>query len=37
MRDEVYAFAIQGIFKNGSRTPCFHIPGREEIKNTNSN
>lgn len=28
MRDEVYAFAIVWIFKDGSSSPAFHIPGR---------
>jgi len=32
-RDEVYAFAIYGKLVNGTRTPAFHIPGREEILN----
>lgn len=28
MRDEVYAFGIVWILKNGRETPAFHIPGR---------
>lgn len=28
MRDEVYAFAIVWVFKNGQESPAFHIPGR---------
>ncbi len=30
LHGEVYAFYISLILKNGSRTPAFHIPGREE-------
>jgi len=33
MRDEVYAFSIWGVFANGTRTPAFHIPGRETMVN----
>lgn len=33
MGDEVYAFAIQYIFKSGQVSPAFHIPGR--AKNSN--
>ena len=32
MRDEVYSFGIVYIFKDGTETPAFHIPGR--AKNT---
>jgi hypothetical protein len=32
MRDEVYAFAIQWLFKDGSVTPAYHIPGRQKNK-----
>lgn len=28
LRDEVYAFAIVWVFKNGQESPAFHIPGR---------
>jgi hypothetical protein len=28
MRDEVYSFGIVYIFKDGTETPAFHIPGR---------
>lgn len=34
MRDEVYAFGVQYIFSDGSRSPVFHIPGRGTINNT---
>lgn len=34
MRDEVYAFGIQYIFKDGSRSAVYHIPGRPAIDNT---
>lgn len=37
LRDEVYAFGIQYIFADGSRSPVFHIPGRPVIDNTNNN
>ena len=32
MRDEVYAFAIQWVFKDGTVTPAYHIPGRQKNK-----
>ena len=32
MRDEVYADGIVWVFKDGYRTPAFHIPGREKDK-----
>ena len=35
MRDEVYAFEIVFLLKNGKQTDGFHIPGR--IKNNNEN
>lgn len=35
MRDEVYALGIIYIFKDGTRSPVFHIPGRR--KDTRSN
>lgn len=28
MRDEIYAFAIVYVFKDGTESPAFHIPGR---------
>lgn len=28
MRDEIYALGISGVFKDGTETPVFHIPGR---------
>ena len=28
MRDEIYAFAIVWVFKDGSESPAYHIPGR---------
>ena len=28
MRDEIYAFAVVWVFKNGTESPAFHIPGR---------
>lgn len=31
MPDEVYALYINWIYKDGSRTPKFHIPGREKL------
>jgi len=31
MRDEIYAFGIILRFKDGTYSPTFHIPGREEI------
>lgn len=31
MRDEVYALGIVWIFKDGSESPVFHIPGRPKI------
>ena len=31
MRDEIYAFYIAFIKKDGSMTPAYHIPGREDI------
>lgn len=31
MRDEVYAFGIQGTLKDGRKTPVFHIPGRRKM------
>lgn len=31
MRDEIYAFGIVYIFKNGQESPVFHIPGRPAI------
>lgn len=33
MGDEVYAFAIQYVFKSGQLSPAFHIPGREKDTN----
>jgi hypothetical protein len=33
MRDEVYALGIVFIFKDGSESPVFHIPGRPKIGN----
>lgn len=35
MRDEVYSFGIVFIFKDGTETPAFHIPGREKNKFSN--
>lgn len=35
MRDEVYALGIEYIYKDGYRSPIFHIPGREKDKNAN--
>ncbi len=29
MRDEIYAFGIVWIFKDGTESPVYHIPGRE--------
>lgn len=29
LREEVYAFGIYGVLKDGTNTPVFHIPGRE--------
>lgn len=37
MRDEVYSFGIVYIFKDGTETPAFHIPGREANKLSNGN
>jgi len=34
MRDEVYAFAVQWIFKDGTKTPAYHIPNRAKNKNS---
>lgn len=31
MRDEVYAFGIRWVMKDGSKSPVFHIPGRAAI------
>ena len=30
MRDEVYAFGIVWVFKNGTESPVYHIPGRKK-------
>lgn len=30
MRDEVYSLGIVWVFKDGSETPAFHIPGRQK-------
>jgi hypothetical protein len=32
MRDEVYALAVVWVFKDGTRSPAFHLPGREKNK-----
>lgn len=32
MRDEIYAFGIVWIFKDGSESPVYHIPGRAKDK-----
>ncbi len=32
MRDEVYAFGIVYVFKDGTESPVFHIPGRQANK-----
>lgn len=31
LRDEVYAFGVYGVLKNGNTTPVFHIPGRNAV------
>lgn len=33
MRDEVYAFGIRWVMKDGTKSPVFHIPGRQAIDN----
>jgi len=35
MRDEVYAFGVIWVFKDGTESPSFHIPGREKNKFSN--
>ena len=37
MRDEVYALGIVYVFKNGVKSPVFHIPGREANVNYDGN
>ena len=37
LKDEVYAFGIQGVLRNGTKTPVFHIPGRKQIQRGNTN
>jgi hypothetical protein len=32
MRDEIYAFGIVWVFKDGTESPVYHIPGREKNK-----
>jgi len=32
MRDEIYAFGIVWVFKDGSESPVYHIPGRKKDK-----
>lgn len=36
MRDEIYAFAVVFVFKNGKESPAFHIPGRPAISTSNT-
>jgi hypothetical protein len=36
MRDEVYAFGLRWVMKDGTKSPVFHIPGRASIPSTDT-